>query len=243
MTSPLMLAPEQVNLWKAPLDLTAGPLDRLERTLSSEERERANRFRCEIDRARFIAARGWLRTLLAGYLNISPSELGFSTGPAGKPWLRRPLVPSLHFNLSHSAGLVVFAVARNREVGVDVEQVQDDFPIEAVADQIFSEAERQTLYWSASDLRVDTFFALWTRKEAYLKGIGVGWGAAKLAYETETWDSAALATAGQERPPASQTPWSLSGFDAGSGYAAAVAVEGSEIDVPSAAHSFPLTVA
>ncbi|MGA8208002.1 MAG: 4'-phosphopantetheinyl transferase superfamily protein [Candidatus Dormiibacterota bacterium] len=148
-------------------------------------------------------------------------------------------MPWLHFNLSHSAGLVVFALARNREVGVDVEQVQDDFPIDAVAGEIFSEAERQALYWPASGLRVDTFFALWTRKEAYLKGIGVGWGGAKLTYETETGDSAALTAAGNESPPVPQTPWSVSGFDAGTGYAAAVAVEGSELEVPSSADSFP----
>ena len=146
--------------------------------LSVDERHRAQHACCESDRSRYAAARGWLRQLLAGYVDADPADLLLGSDSDGKPRLRHPEVPWLHFNLSHSAGTVVVAVAR-RKVGVDVEAIRRDFPIDAAARRFLSVREQRDLAELHYDRRIDAFFATWSRREAYLKGIGVGLGQAK----------------------------------------------------------------
>jgi 4'-phosphopantetheinyl transferase len=212
----------EVHLWRAALDVSPPTAVELTRSLSVDERYRAQRARRESDRSRSASARGWLRQLLAGYLDADPAELLFGSDSGGKPRLRNPGVPWLRFNLSHSAGTVVFAVARRREVGVDIEQVRRDFPIDAVARRFLSAREQRDLAELQPDRRIDAFFATWTRREAYLKGIGVGVGRAEQDLEI----------------PAS---WSVKAFDACPGFAAAVAVEGRDVQVPDVAQPLSLT--
>jgi 4'-phosphopantetheinyl transferase len=226
-----------VDIWRAQLDVGPALLANLARTLSGEERGRAGRFRTDIDRDQYVAGRGWLRHLLAGYLEIDSADVVLSQDSTGKPRLLNPDGGALRFNLSHSAGVVVFAVARSRDVGIDLEYVRSDFPVEVVADRIFSAAERRALASLATERRVDAFFASWTLKEAYFKGVGVGWG---------TFDSGehlSLDTLNVLEPgvvhywSAERGQWSLTGFDAGAGFAAALAIEGEELQIPSAAQS------
>jgi 4'-phosphopantetheinyl transferase len=233
----------EVHIWRASLDLPAEVLAKLEQSLSTDERDRAKRFRIESGRDRFTAARGWLRGLLAGYLDAEPSELAFRQDPSGKPRLTWPHAPWLRFNLSHSAGLVVFAVVRGREVGVDVEQIRRDFPVEAVARRIFSRPERQALDVLPLGHRVDAFFALWTRKEAYLKGLGVGWGESEVGRRAARRLLGPADLFGREHSPDGYEQCSLAAFEAGPGYAAALAVEGGEIRIPPAAQPISLTLA
>jgi 4'-phosphopantetheinyl transferase len=208
----------EVHLWKAPLDVESPMLRMLTRSLSPAERARALRFRFPRDRTRFSAGRGWLRRLLSGYLDIDPAGIVFGENTFGKPRLTAPSQQRLRFNVSHSEGLAVFAVARGREVGVDVERVRDDLPVEAVA-RFFSLRDQEVLAALPLGHRVDVAFALWTRKEAYLKGIGVG-------FATEH--------GGRGDPGPERGDWTVTAFDAGTGFAAAVAVEGLEVEVPDA---------
>jgi 4'-phosphopantetheinyl transferase len=212
----------EVHLWRAALDVSSRTAVELTRSLSSDERRRSQRARRESDRSRSASARGWLRQLLAGYLDVDPGELLFGSDSDGKLRLHRPEVPWLRFNLSHSASTVVFAVACRREVGVDVEQVRRDFPIDAAARRFLSAREQQDLAGLQSDRRIDAFFATWTRREAYLKGIGVGIGQAEQRVEI----------------PVS---WSVIAFEAGDGFAAAVAVQGHDVQVPGVARPLTLT--
>jgi 4'-phosphopantetheinyl transferase len=225
------------------LDLAPDILAKLEQPLSMDERERAKRFHMEGDRDRFTAGRGWLRQLLAGYLDADPEELAFRQDASGKPHLTRPDASWLRFNLSHSAGLAVFAVVRGREVGVDIEQLRLDFPVDAVARRIFSPREQQALDLLPLGQRVDAFFALWTRKEAYLKGIGVGWGESGLGPQAPLPELVPPDSGSRAHSPDGHGGWSLAAFDAGAGYAAAVAVEGGEVQIPAAARPISLTVA
>jgi 4'-phosphopantetheinyl transferase len=212
----------EVHLWRAPLDVSASVVAGLWRSLSSDERERAQRFHRESDRHRFTVRRGRLRALLAGYLDAKPAEIVLVLDDHGKPWLRSPDFTWLRFNVSHSAGVVVFAVARGREVGVDVEQVRPDFPVDEVARRFLSPRQQDTLAASAQQDRVDVFYRLWTRKEALLKALGVGLG-------------------GVQPPTDDVGNWSLATFDAGAGYFAAVAVEGGDVQLPTVAPPLSLT--
>jgi 4'-phosphopantetheinyl transferase len=169
------LAPAEVHVWRADLILDALRAQALERTLSPEERHCASRFRFEADRMRYTAAHGFLREILARYLGVPPTVLNFIKGKYGKPSLSGPQGRcSLRFNLSHSGNLALFAVAIDREVGVDVESVHRHMDAVEIATRFFSAKEAAALKNLPHDRRDRFFFELWTRKEALLKAFGVG---------------------------------------------------------------------
>lgn len=202
----------EVHLWRAPLDISAQLASGFGDTLSTPERARAARLRDAVARSRYATAHGWLRHLLAGYLDVPAHALAFVADVHGKPRLRAGSARWLRFNLSHSGGVVVFAVARDREVGVDVEAMRDELDVEGISGRFLTDQQHHELMTMDPAGRSAAFFAAWTRNEAYLKGIGTGLdgGAHDL-----------------DRTPG----WTVTGFDAGEGFAAAVAVEGT-IDVP-----------
>src|SRR4026208_1430786 len=82
--------------------------------LSSDERDRAARFRLDRDRERFVIRRGTLRELLALHLDDTPQRIRFCVNPFGK--LSLPGPRPLKFNLSHSQEVALFALAEGREV-------------------------------------------------------------------------------------------------------------------------------
>ncbi len=146
-----------------------------ERTLDPDERARAARFRHDLHRCRFVVARGTLRIILARYLRSEPADLRFSYNVYGKPFLVEGLGPSpLRFNLSHAEDLCVYAVAWDREVGIDIELVRDDLPLDRLAERFFGLAELANLRALPEESRQEAFFRTWTRREAHLKGRGVG---------------------------------------------------------------------
>ena len=81
---------------------------------------------------------------------------------------------SLRFNLSHSGDLALLGVTRDQEIGVDLEQIQDRIATEQIAKRFFSPREVAMLCALPPPVRQEAFFKCWTRKEAFIKGIGVG---------------------------------------------------------------------
>jgi 4'-phosphopantetheinyl transferase len=166
---------DEIHVWHAELDREEKVLGRLESSLSPEENARADRFHFVNDRNRFVVARGLLRELLGKYLQQAPPDLEFSYGQHGKPSLSgRNASSGLFFNLSHSAGLVVYAIARERNLGIDVEHVRPESAGEDIAKRFFSACEVNELQTLPPEERVQGFFHCWTRKEAYLKATGMG---------------------------------------------------------------------
>ncbi|MET9960480.1 4'-phosphopantetheinyl transferase superfamily protein [Streptomyces sp. NPDC006326] len=185
--------------------------------LRGEEAARRARFVHPRDRHRYTAGRLGLRRLLGAYLGQEPDEVVFVRqpctvcgGPSGRP---APAVPGLHFSLSRSADLVLYAVGRT-PVGVDVEASSPTDVDDAVRDLLHPQ-ERAELDALAPAERREAFLRCWTRKEAYLKGIGAG-----LAHGI---DRNYLGTGAfpPSRPPA--TGWTVLDVDAGEGGHAAVA--------------------
>ena len=113
--------PDTVDVWVARLDPDSGELARRVAATSGAERQRASRFRRRLDADRYLAAHGALRLLLADYLACDPLSLRVGTHENGKPFLEGA---RLEFNLSHSGAVALIAVARSRQVGVDVEQLR-----------------------------------------------------------------------------------------------------------------------
>jgi 4'-phosphopantetheinyl transferase len=166
---------DEIHLWCATLDREQSVLQRLEATLSQEEKARADRFHFVRDRNNFVVARGLLRELLGRYLHQSPADLEFSYEPHGKPFLSAANASKrLCFNLSHSSGLAVYAIARERNLGIDVELIRPDFANEEIARRYFSVRELDDLRSLPPETRDEGFFHCWTRKEAYLKARGLG---------------------------------------------------------------------
>lgn len=166
------LQTQDVHVWCVSLSSSPEALSRFEQVLSSDERERASRYRFAVHRYRFAAARAALRYLLAAYTGTGPAQIQFREGLHGKPALAD--VSSVKFNASHSGDLGLYAVAYGRELGVDIEQhrVLDDF--EDVASHYFATPEQAQLKLLPAKERAVAFFRCWTRKEAYVKAVGIG---------------------------------------------------------------------
>jgi 4'-phosphopantetheinyl transferase len=166
---------DDVHVWCARLDQSLSSLERLTQTLSKDERLRAERFQFEQDRKRFIIGRGLLRTILGYYLGIEPGQLHFCYGMYGKPALAEMSGTSaLRFSLAHAHGLALYAVTRDREVGVDLEHIRHIAEIERIVDRYFSDREKAEYRALTADKKLAAFFTYWTYKEAYLKASGEG---------------------------------------------------------------------
>jgi 4'-phosphopantetheinyl transferase len=132
--------------------------------------------RRERDRTLFLLSRALMRTVLASYLQCSGHDVRFCSNDFGKPILHAEVCGSagLHFNLTHSRGAVALAVSRGREVGVDVEERGRQVEHLALAERFFAPAEAKHLQDLCEEERGPAFFAIWTLKEAFVKGIGRG---------------------------------------------------------------------
>src|SRR6185503_13898651 len=124
LPSSFQLASDEVHSWCASLDVPPETSARLYATLTPDERTRSARFQFERDQQRFIVARGVLRDLLGRYLQIQPGKISFVYNAFGKPDLGPEFANPLKFNLSHSAGLALIAIATASDVGVDLEYIQ-----------------------------------------------------------------------------------------------------------------------
>lgn len=173
------LRPDEIHVWVADLqtDKNAPSWAALRSSLSPDECEKAGRFHFEIDQLKFISARGSLRQLLGRYLDCPPANLRFAYGLHGKPTLDFPPAGArLDFNVSHSGDVVLFAVALNRPVGVDVERILPMPEADDIARRFFSPLENAQLREIAPEQKMELFFFFWTRREAILKCGGQGFG-------------------------------------------------------------------
>lgn len=170
---PQGLLPErEVHVWRFGLNVSDLALRRFRGLLCEAEIVRAERFRLPELRRRFLAARGALRSILAGYLSMDPRQLTFSYGPYGKPSVRTP--NEIQFNLSHSNDLMVLAVCGRGFVGVDIEKEDPHFPAKEIAARYFCEREKNEIARADDKTALATFFQLWTAKEAVTKATALG---------------------------------------------------------------------
>jgi 4'-phosphopantetheinyl transferase len=145
--------------------------------VSSDEAQRADRLFDPIKKKHFLACHGLLRKILGRYLGLQPEELNFAIGEHGKPYLSHFATDDnnrLHFNLSHSGSLFLLAIATDREVGIDIEQLLVDTPFSDMAQLAFSTREQKELFSLPDNQQRSAFYRCWTRKEAYLKACGMG---------------------------------------------------------------------
>ncbi len=216
----------EVHIWRWDLDREAAQ----PALLSEDERARAGRFVFEQDAQRWAACRTGLRVTLGRYLDLAPQSLEFTLGPWGKPGLHGC---PLRFNVSHSGGAALLAVAWRREVGVDLERISLErvsraLSPEELALQVLSGRELAWLWDQSFDQREAAFLTLWTAKEAYVKAIGQG-----LSFPLTRLTLLPNAEDDQFEVPhiASLPPIFVCRLAAGPDYLAALALEGAPADV------------
>jgi 4'-phosphopantetheinyl transferase len=159
--------PEQVS---APADLEA-----CQRILTPEERAAVARFHFDVDRHDRLVARALLRTVLSSYADVEPSAWRFVSNAHGRPAVDGPVeVRSLSFSVSHTKGLIVCLVGRDRVLGVDAEPLAGPVRFDDIAQRYFAPREAAELATWPDPARRRRFAEYWTLKEAYVKARGLG---------------------------------------------------------------------
>ena len=226
---PMRLCSGEVHVWRASLEQPPRSLAKLLATLTPDETERAERFHFDRDRHRFIAARGTLRAILSGYLNVEPGQLRFRYSDHGKPSLLPEIASErLRFNVSHSHELALFAVTEGRDLGVDLEWIRPDVADEEIAERFFSSEEVRVLRSLPADLQANAFFNCWTRKEAYIKAIGEGLSMplSRFVVSLAPGEAPALLSANGSANDSEVSRWSFRELFPGTGYKGAIIAEG-----------------
>ena len=202
-----VLRGEEVHVWRVEL---GGLGDRgAYAALGAEERERAATIVPAERRLRWVRSRAVLRELLGRYLQEDPRALRFLRGAGGKPALASSAARP-RFSVSHSGACALYALAADREVGVDVQTRAPARDLLAVAGRAFPAATSERLRSLDPQTRRAAFLAEWVRHEAELKCLGLGLEGAQRLAERELWSvvlplaapgaAAALAVEGSAGP-------------------------------------------
>jgi 4'-phosphopantetheinyl transferase len=225
-------APESVRLdvpgihvWAASLQVSADTLETLRSLLSPDELERAQRFKFDLHRNRYIAGRGILRSILARYLDVSAKALQFTYSAHQKPQLLAATIPGLQFNLAHSADLAVIAVANAGPLGVDVEELRPVKDAEELVARFFSTRESDLFQSLAPSQKPAAFFNLWTRKEALLKATGEGITGGLNRVEVSFLENEPARLLAIDGASEAAGQWTLSCFKPAAGFIGAVAIQ------------------
>jgi 4'-phosphopantetheinyl transferase len=216
----------EVHVWHARLAVQPQALSALERVLSADEVERANRFHFARDRRQFVATRALLRTLLGRTLQVDPASLEFAAGPQGKPHLAGKAAGSApRFNVAHSGDHALIGISAETDIGVDIEVVRNSADTLPIADRFFSPGESEAIRRLPDDERRLAFFRLWTLKEAFVKAVGSGLSYPLNAFEVTSHDGGVPRLTVPGNPQATGG-WSLCDLSNPPEYAAALAVRG-----------------
>lgn len=239
-----MLSPATLEIWRLAPDAmrSAESLSILHSILSQEEQRRAAAFLAEKDRCTYIAAHAALRVVLSRLTGLSPQVLQFTGENGAKPALAQENNPlDLRFNLSHTQNAILIATTTGREIGVDIEWHRPVADLEEMAGAVMGSSELAAWKLLGTQPRIDAFYHLWTRKEAYLKAIGLG-----LYRELQSITVPVSATfltspvsVDDRHGETAVKPWQLCDLPAWEGYSAAVCWQGADMP-PIAIHDLTL---
>ncbi len=181
----ISLNEQEVHIWNMDLNSINNPNRKiLKEILSQEELERASKFKFDIDRERFICGSAILRIFIYMYSNISPKSISFEHNKYGKPEIAKEQNKfNLHFNMSHSQGMLCVGFIRDEPIGVDIEVIKPIKDFLDVANNFFSDSEIQQLKTFSEEKSMEGFYTCWTGKESFIKFSGEG-----LSYPLKDFD-------------------------------------------------------
>ncbi len=108
----------------------------------------------------------YLNKILSELLKREVTENDFVKNQYKKPYLQNS---EIFFNISHSQNAFVIAIS-NFEIGIDIEENAIELNIEDCMNYAFSEEE---INYCKREV-LESFFSIWTLKEAFLKALGIG---------------------------------------------------------------------
>jgi len=163
-----------IDLWLEELSVTDEEYQYYWSLLGKNEQERALRFVQTKYRRDYVASHGKLRLILAKYLGTPPEKILFTIQSHGKPFVACDRFGGIRFNLAHSGNHMAVGVSYANDIGVDIEIWADKVDYHGIMALCFSEEE--TRFWSdlPKELQQEFFYKLWTRKESFVKAIGLG---------------------------------------------------------------------
>jgi 4'-phosphopantetheinyl transferase len=194
--------------------------------LAPDEEAHCRRLRFEIDRVRYRQARCARRVILAAYVGCRPDEIQFACTSSGKPFVHEMSLPGpLTFSASRSEDVALLAIARGREIGVDIEKIREPRVWMPIACTLLAASESSALFRLPEPLASEAFASIWVRKESLLKALGWGLGLGLHAVPAVLVPSPARQSH-VELVAANAQSWCVHELASDPGYAAAVACEG-----------------
>ncbi len=172
----ISISDQEIHVWKTSLHKSPLQLSSLTSILSIEEQKQGARFIYTEHQQYFWVTHALLRLILARYINLlQPQQFCFTKGIFGKPYIQNlPNDLNLQFNVSHSNDQALFALAKDQELGVDIELITPKRSCEEIAQRFFANEEYEAWKVLPECQQLTGFYRIWTRKEAYIKAIGLG---------------------------------------------------------------------
>jgi 4'-phosphopantetheinyl transferase len=161
-----------VVVWMAEVSASRDALRFLEPYLDAQDRERAARFHFAEDRARYVLGRALVRNILGRYWSQTPETIELASTERGQLYFSDD--EAMRFSITHAHNLVAVALTANARVGIDIEYMERKLNLEGLGERILSAEDFRVFQVLPDRVMVPTFFRIWTRKEAYLKGTGEG---------------------------------------------------------------------
>jgi len=221
------LGPSQIHLWQYAIGdpPDAQHLAHAMTLLSDQEERGCAAFHVDKHRTEYALSHAIVRLVLSEYASVKAQDWRFQADKWGKPEIADAALDApLYFNLSHTDGLAVCVAGRVRQLGVDVENVNRTVSFLELAKRFFAPIEYECVHDAPPHLRRETFFRIWTLKEAYIKAQGKGLSIPLDSFHFRLLPGspaqAAIASSDQSDPG----PWSFFEFQTALIYRIAVAV-------------------
>lgn len=210
------------KVWRLPIGIPDSRRSRALSILSSNERHRYDSLKRSADKEIYLASHSGLRYLLSSMTGVAPGRIEFDTEKFGKPYLAAGCrTGALSFNLSHTDGMILVAIAAAAPVGIDVERYSPTENWEEILDIVGIEKERECIRLLEFEDRLAATASLWVRKEAILKGVGVGLTLDPNCIELDVVTGSSAVRWLEESPVSEQ--WWVCDIDVGGSHRAAVA--------------------
>ena len=219
----LDLSPHYVDIWLTSTELEEERVRGYAKSLTETELGRARKFKSATKYREYVITRGLLRELLHKVADLDLAGVDFSYGAHDKPCLagRADIV----FNVSHSHGLALVALAAGGRLGVDLEQVKPGVAWWGLAERYFSAAEGRALQARAPSARQRACCACWTRKEAFVKALGTGLSLGLKTFDVSVDPDATEVGLNLRLPDEDANNWLIKSLPAPPGYVAALAID------------------
>jgi 4'-phosphopantetheinyl transferase len=221
------LGKNSVHVWTVSFRKDGCDITQFLQYLSADEIMKAERFRFEKDKKRFMTMRSVLRNILCSYLEIGAADIEFCYNQFGKPFISETINPrNISFNASSSHGVALIAIALEKDIGIDIEYISRDCEHVEIASEFFSDREQNEFLTLTDATRIEAFYNCWTRKEAFVKAMGEGLSFSLKDFDVSLAPNYPARILDIRNIDQKAADWNLIDINAGCGYKAALAVKG-----------------